>query len=216
MKRVAVILSGCGFKDGSEITEAISSLVAITEFGATYEIFAPDIRVQTTDHLNGSSQGERNALHEAARIARGKIKDVKSLDPKKFDALFFPGGYGAALYLCNWVKVGSQCEVLPSVKGTVEAFYKESKPIGAVCIAPVILAKVLGSRGITVTIGDDKETAAEIAKTGAQHENCSVTDYVTDREHKIVTSPAYMYGDAKPCDVFTGVRGAVKELVEMA
>lgn len=103
----------------------------------------------------------------------------------------------------------------PEVEKTIKAFYSQSKPIGAICIAPALIARVLGEHGVTVTIGNDKETAQEIGKTGAQHVECAVDDYVTDRERKVITTPAYMY-DAKPNQVFTGVRKAIKELVEMA
>lgn len=216
MKRVAVVLSGCGFKDGSEIIEAVSTLITLSELGADYKIFAPDIDFTPTNHLTGKDEPTRNVLSESARIARGEIENLNKLNTNDFDALAFPGGFGAALRLCSWGQEGSQCSVVPEVENVIKAFYKEGKPIAAVCIAPALVARVLGSEGITVTIGNDKDTAAEIEKTGARHENCPVDDYVTDREHKIITSPAYMYGDEKPHRVFTGVRKALKELVEMA
>lgn len=216
MKKVAVILSGCGFKDGAEITESVSTLIALSDLGVDYQVFAPDAKAPSTNHLTGTPQESRNVLAEAARIARGKIKNVKELDPAAYDALVFPGGHGAATVLCGFAKAGAKCDVFPEIKKTIEEFYSQEKPIGAICIAPALIARVLGERGITVTIGNDKETAAEIAKTGARHEICSVEDYVTDREHKIVTTPAYMYDEAKPNQVFKGIRGALKELVEMA
>lgn len=216
MKKVAVILSGCGFKDGAEITEAVSTLIALSDLGVAYQVFAPDAQVPSTNHLTGVPQESRNALAEAARIARGKIKNLKDLIPGDFDALVFPGGYGAATVLCGFGKTGAKCDVLPEIKQTIEEFYAQEKPIGGICIAPALIARVLGDRGITVTIGSDVATASEIAKTGARHENCAVEDYVTDREHKIVTTPAYMYDEAKPNQVFRGIRGALKELVEMA
>jgi enhancing lycopene biosynthesis protein 2 len=216
MKKVAVVLSGCGFKDGAEITESVSTLIALSDLGVDYQVFAPDTQVPSTNHLTGTPQEARNVLAESARIARGKIKNVKDLDPADYDALVFPGGYGAATVLCGFAKAGAKCDVNPEIKRTIEEFYAREKPIAAICIAPALIARVLGERGITVTIGNDKDTAAEIAKTGARHESCPVEDYVTDREHKIVTTPAYMYDDAKPNQVFKGIRGALKELVEMA
>lgn len=216
MKRVAVVLSGCGFKDGSEIIEAVSALITLSELGAEYKVFAPDIEFTATNHLTDKEESNRNVLSESARIARGDIEDIKKLRANDFDALAFPGGFGAALRLCSWVKEGAKCSVVPEVETVIKEFYKDGKPIAAVCIAPALIARVLGTEGITVTIGNDKDTASEIEKTGAHHENCPVDDYVTDREHKIVTSPAYMYGDEKPYRVFTGIRKALKELVEMA
>ncbi len=216
-KRVAVLLSGCGHKDGAEITEAVSTLIALTEAGAQYDIFAPDMDFSVNDPITSKPSGEsRNVMKEAARIARGKIQDLKDLKASRYDALALPGGFGAALHLCNWAKVGAKCEVHPEVERVVKEFYQAEKPIAAICIAPALIARVLGNKGLTLTIGNDAETAAEITKTGAVHENCAVTDFVTDREHRVITTPAYMYDDAKPFEVFTGVRKAIRELVEMA
>ncbi len=217
MKKVAVILSGCGHKDGTEITEAVSALIALSEAGATYQVFAPDQKYAVKDHISNQPTGEsRNALLETARIARGDVQPLEKLKAKDFDALAIPGGFGAALNLCTWAKDGANCEVDAQAERAINEFYMAEKPIAAICIAPVLLAKVLGEEGITVTTGDDKEVAAEIQKTGALHETCRVDDFITDRAHRIITTPAYMYGDAKPFEVFTGVRKAIRELVEMA
>lgn len=215
MKTVAVVLSGCGFKDGSEITEAISSLIALGNEKANYKCFAPILTATTTNHLTGADAPARDVLEESARIARGDIQDLKMLDESEFDAILFPGGYGAAKNLCTWAQKGAACTVLPEVEKAITAFFKASKPIGAICIAPVLIAKVLGKNNITVTIGNDKETAQEIEKTGAIHEDCPVDEYISDRNNKILTTPAYMY-ETKPHLVFVGISKMVKELVEMA
>lgn len=198
-KKLAVVLSGCGYKDGSEITEAVSLIVNLSQLGAAITFFAPE-----------------NRMTESARITRDQISDVKNLKADDFDALAFPGGFGAALHLCNWAEKGSKCEVNPSVAKAIRDFHSQSKPIGAICIAPVLLARVLGAEGVEVTIGNDSETAAEIEKTGARHVDCPVDDYVTDRTCKVITTPAYMYGKAHPHEVFNGISGLAKELMEMA
>lgn len=216
MKKIAVVLSGCGFQDGAEVTESVSALIALSELGAEYKVFAPDQEFSSKDHFSGANTGPRNIMHEAARIARGKIDALDTLNESDFDALVVPGGFGAALHLCNWAEKGAGCDVHPTVQFLIESFHKNSKPIGAICIAPALVAKVLGPHSVTVTIGDDAETAAEIEKTGAQHESCPVDDFITDRENKVITTPAYMYDNAAPHKVFTGIRGALKELVEMA
>lgn len=215
MKTVAVVLSGCGFKDGSEITEAISSLIALGNEKAKYVCFAPNVSSNSINHLNGNEAPARNILEESARIARGSIQDLKELNEADFDAILFPGGYGAAKNLCSWATKGSACTVLPEVEKAIIAFHKSGKPIGAICIAPALISKVLGKYHVTVTVGDDKETALEIKKTGAQHEVCPVDDYVSDREHKVLTTPAYMY-ETQPHLVFAGISKMIKELVEMA
>lgn len=216
-KKVALVLSGCGHKDGSEITEAVSAWVSLSEAGAEVRIFAPSVDFKVNDPFTAEPTSEtRNVLREAARIARGKVSDLRELKASEFDAIAFPGGMGAALNLCTWAREGAKCSVNPEVERVLNEFYKLEKPIGAICIAPALVARVLGSKGVTVTIGDDAETAAEIAKTGALHEECAVDDFVSDREHRVITTPAYMYGEASPAQVFTGIRKAMRELVEMA
>ena len=216
VKKIAVVLSGCGHKDGSEITEAVSTLIALSEMKAQYQLFAPDQVVAAVNHLTDAQEDSRNALNEAARIGRGKVKNLNTLKSANFDALIFPGGFGAAKVLCNFAQAGHKCEVLGEAERVINEFYKEEKPIAALCIAPALVARVLGHKGVTVTIGNDLATASEIKKTGAHHEDCAVGDYVTDREHHLITTPAYMYSQAQPHEVFYGIRRAIKELVEMA
>ena len=216
MKRIAVVLSGCGFQDGTEITEAVSGLITLSELGVQYEIFAPDIDFTAKNHLNGESLESRSVMAESARISRGDCKPLTDLKAENFDGILFPGGFGAALNLSNWAEKGAQCEIDKNVKHLLESFHADSKPIAALCIAPAVVAKVLGTHGVAVTIGQDKETAAEIEKTGASHVECAVTDFVTDRENKVITTPAYMYHDAKPHEVYAGVRKAILEFIEMS
>ena len=215
MKKIAVVLSGCGFKDGAEITESVSTLIALSKNNVDYQVFAPNTNFTATNHLTDDHGELRNALTESARISRGQSKDLTELKADDFDAVVFPGGFGAALYLCTWAKDGARCQVHSDAERIIKDFYSQSKPIGAICIAPVLIARVLGDKNISVTIGNDKETSQEIAKTGATHVECLVDDYVTDRESKVITTPAYMY-NAKPDQVFTGISKAIKELVEMA
>lgn len=217
MKKVAVILSGCGFLDGAEITEAISTLIAIGQNGAAYEVFAPNKDVAETNHLTQKPTGQkRNVLQEAARIARGEIQPLEQLKAKDFDALAFPGGFGAALHLCDFGEKGSGGHIDPQVARIVKEFSDSHKPIAAICIAPAIMALALGKKGVNVTIGEDAGTASELEKTGAKHQNCAVEQYVVDHSNKVITTPAYMYGSARPHQIFAGVSGAIAELIKMA
>lgn len=217
MKKIAVVLSGCGFQDGAEITEAVSTLIALSELGVEYRVFAPDLQAAAVNHLTGETGDKRGVMQESARISRGQVENLSHLRPQEFDGVAFPGGFGAALHLCDWAEKGSQCSVHAEAQRVIEGFYNAGKPIAALCIAPALVAKVLGGQGgVSLTIGNDSTTAEEIAKTGAQHVECAVDDFVSDRENKIITTPAYMYDNAKPYEVFTGVRKAIKELVEMA
>ncbi len=215
MKKIAVVLSGCGFKDGTEITEAVSTLISLSEAGVTATCFAPNQTFQVTAHSGPAATETRNVMVEAARISRGEIHDLKDLFEKDFDAVVFPGGFGAALNLSNWANVGAATKVNPDVERILREFHHASKPIGAICIAPTLVAKVFGKDAVNVTIGNDEATAREIEKTGAVHVNCAVDDYVSDRDHKVLTTPAYMY-EAKPHEVFKGINKMIRELVEMA
>ena len=216
MKKIAVILSGCGHRDGSEITEAVSLILALSELEANVEFFAPHLMVDAVNHLSGGVVlgDQRNILIESARITRGKSHDLAKLDPTHFDALIFVGGAGVVKNLSNWSTHGSECMVIPGVKKAIEHFYSLSKPIGAICIAPVLLARVLGEHHISLTIGNDAEAINEILKTGAKHVECKVTDIVVDKKHKIVTTPAYMF-EAPAHEVFKGIASLAKEIVSM-
>lgn len=216
MKKIAVVLSGCGHQDGAEVTETAGLLIALYQHGAEVHFFAPNIEFEVQNHITHKKTGEkRNLLQEAGRIARGEIQDIKALKAHDFDGLAFPGGSGAAKNLSTWSTHGSRCEVNPEVSRVIKEFHSESKPIAAICIAPTLVARVLGSENVEVTIGNDKETAEEINKTGARHVTCPVDDYVTDRTCKVITTPAYMC-KAKPHEVFRGIAGLAKELVEMS
>lgn len=217
MKKIAVLLTGCGHRDGSEITEVVSTLISLSEFGAHYQCFAPDLTIQSINHLTGQPDGnQRNAIAEAARIARGKVKPLTELNPSDFDGLAIPGGYGAALHFSDFASRGEEAKPLPIIKKIIEEFHKSSKPIAMICIAPYLAALVLGAHHPTVTLGEPGAAVTRVEKLGAHHEVCAAKDYVTDRENKIISSPAYMYDDSSPFDVYSGIRKAVRELVEMA
>lgn len=218
MKKIAIILAGCGHQDGAEITESVSLLLSFSELGAEYQVFALNEEFPVQNHQTQTldPNQKRNTLIESGRISRGKSKDLKELSSKDFDGLCFAGGFGVAKTLCNWATAQSKAELHPLVKKTISDFYNENKPIGAVCIAPVLLGLALGDKKVNLTLGNDLETAQEIEKTGAVHINCPVDDFITDRDCKVITTPAYMYDDAKPHLVYKGIRGLAKELVEMA
>lgn len=217
MKKIAVVLSGSGYLDGSEITEAVSTLICLSELGATVQCFAPDVDFQVVNHLDKSETSEkRNALVESARLARSEVKDIKLLNEKDFDAVVFPGGFGAAKTLSDWEKLGSEAYINKDVSRVIRKFHKAIKPIGAICISPVLVAKVLSEENVTVTVGNDEQTIGEIVKTGTNHSKCAVNDYISDRDHKVLTTPSYMFENATPAEVFTGIRRMLVELVEMS
>ncbi len=217
MKKIAIVLSGSGHQDGSEITETVSAIVNLSQLGAQLYFFAPNTELEEVNHLSGKKTGlKKNLLQESARIARGQVKDLKELRAKDFDGLVFPGGMGAAKNLSTFAMEGSRGKVDPEVKRVITEFHSESLPIAAICIAPAVMALVLGKHHVSVTIGSDREKAQEIEKTGAKHVDCPVDDFVTDRENKVISTPAYMFGDSKPHEVFKGISGCIREFFEMA
>lgn len=215
--KIAVVLAGCGFKDGSEIRESVLSLTALSQCGAEVSCFAPDIEIDEIDHLNFKPTGKkRSLLHEAARIARGEIKPLESASSKNFDALVLPGGFGVAVNLCSFATEGPQCKVVPSVEKFIDGFIAEKKPIGAICIAPALVAKVFQKHGgVKVTLGNDEGAAKAIEAMGAKHISAPVHESVVDADRKVVTTPAYMYGDAALKDIYRGIEKCIQQVVEM-
>jgi enhancing lycopene biosynthesis protein 2 len=213
--RIAVVLSGCGVQDGAEIHEAVLTLLAIDRQGAAYQCFAPNIaQHDVVDHLRGKTMAEsRNVLVEAARIARGKIRDLNEMRPAEFDGLIFPGGFGAAKNLSTFAFDGAGCTVEPSVEKAVRAMNDAGKPIGALCISPVILAKVLGK--VELTIGDDAGTAGAIETMGAKHRNRGHGEVVVDRVARVATTPCYML-DASIAQIAEGAHNVVAAVLELA
>jgi len=212
--RFAVILSGCGNKDGAEIHESVMTLWAIQKHGAGYQCFAPDIsQHHVLNFITGEEMPEsRNVLVESARIARGNIKNLKDYKAADYDGLIMPGGLGVAKNLSTFAFEGPGCSVNEEVARAIRETAAENKPIGALCIAPAIIAKVLGN--VTVTIGQDAGTEAALVRMGASHEKTSHGEIAIDREHKIVTTPCYML-EARVDQIGDGAENLVRALLDM-
>lgn len=214
MKKIAVILSGCGVYDGSEIHEATLSLLAISRQGASYEIFAPDIdQHHVVNHITGAEMNEtRNVLVESARIARGNIKDLKEFRADQFDGLLMPGGFGAAKNLSSWAFEGADSTVLPELEDALRAMVESGKPVGALCISPVILAKVFGK--VDLTIGEDESTVDALVSLGANHVYTTHGEVVVDADHNLVTTPCYML-DATIDQIYQGATNVVDAMLKL-
>ena len=194
MQRIGVVLSGCGVQDGSEIHEATLTLLALDRAGAAAVCLAPDKpQADVVNHVNGAAAREtRYVLAEAARIARGKIQSLADARAEELDGVILPGGFGAAKNLCDFAGRGAQCQVDPALERLLRAVHGRGKPIGAICIAPAILARVFGAEHPVLTIGDDHATASQLEAMGAVHRNAAVGEIVVDERLKLVTTPAYM------------------------
>lgn len=214
MKKIAVVLAGNGVYDGAEIHEATLTLLAIAQKGAEYQCFAPDInQAHVVNHITGEEMPEtRNVLVEAARIARGNIKALSEYQANDFDAIIFPGGFGAAKNLCTFAFDGPDCNVNKDVESAIRSTVVAEKPMGALCISPALIAKVLGD--VEVTIGQDQGTADAIETLGATHIKTSHGDIVVDKKYKVVSTPCYML-DATISQIAEGANNVVTKILEL-
>jgi enhancing lycopene biosynthesis protein 2 len=215
-KKIGVVLSGCGVRDGSEIQEAVFTLLAIDRNGAEYICMAPDMEFPEVNHLTSQETGaKRNVLVESARIARGNIRNVKDVRVEELDAVVFPGGFGAAKNLCNFATEGAAATIQPDVARLLREMAAARKPICAICIAPALIAATLGKEfKPTLTIGNEPGTAAAIRETGSVHAECPVTEFIVDVRNRIVSTPAYMLAN-RISEAAEGIEKAVKATIDL-
>lgn len=217
IKKIGVLLSGCGVMDGSEIHEATLTLYFLDKHGAEYVCMAPDKdQCDVVDHVTKKPAGEkRNVLREAARIARGDIRDVKTVSADEIDGIIIPGGFGAAKNLCTFATHGADCAVDEDVARLLRELHAKGKPIGALCIAPTLVARLFGpGHGVRVTIGNDAATSSLIQKMGASHAPAAFDTAVIDTRNKIVTTPCYMVARSIK-EVGAGAERVVEEILAM-
>jgi len=216
--KVGVLLSGSGVQDGSEIHESVLTALSLEKSRAEIVFMAPNIdQMHVMNHYTGQEMDEfRNVLVESARIARGNIKDLAEIRGEDLDALIIPGGLGVAKNLSDYAMSGSECSVNPDVYRLVVEMLISKKPIGAICIAPAMMSKILSEQNLSanLTVGSDAATSKDIEAMGSQHQNCPTKEVVVDVKNKIVSTPAYM--DAKSIsEVAEGIEKLVNEIVSM-
>jgi len=216
MKKIGVVLSGCGVYDGSEIHEAVLTLLALAQSGAEAICFAPDhLQTEVINHLNGEPiEQQRSVLQEAARITRGAIRPLQDSRAEELDGLIVVGGFGAAKNLSTFATQGADCSVDANLTALVKACHAEGKPLGFMCIAPVMLPKIFAFP-LRLTIGTDIDTAELLEEMGAEHVPCPVDDIVVDEEHKLVTTPAYMLA-TDIAEAATGINKLVARVLVLA
>lgn len=216
-KHIAIVLSGCGHLDGSEIHEATLTLLALSKAGATYQGVAPNRnQLHVVDHTKGevdASAEPRNILKEASRIVRGSIIDINNANIEDYDAVIFPGGFGAAKNLFDFAVKG---DASFTVQDDVVQFVKKAKaanlPIGFICVAPVMMPKLFENPELT--IGDNDDIASVIESLGATHHKKPVDEICIDKKNKVVSTPAYMLGE-NIYDVSKGIDKLVKQVLDM-
>ena len=218
MKKIGVLLSGCGVNDGAEIHESVITMLALDRAGVETVMMAPNIdQMHVVNHYTGQEMDEfRNVLVESSRIARGNIKDMAEVTGNDIDALIIPGGFGVVKNLCDYAMASSECSINPDVFRLVSEVHLLQKPIGAICIAPAMMAKILGEQdeSAEMTIGSDESTANDIKTMGSTHVTCPVTEMVVDKEKKIITTPAYMEAQSIK-EAAEGIEKLVVEILSM-
>jgi len=213
-KNIAVLLSGCGYLDGTEIHEATLTLLAIHKYGAQFTCFAPNKEQHhVINHLTGEEMADsRNVLVESARIARGNVDDLRHFSADNFDALLLPGGFGAAKNLSDFAFKGADCQIDPEVASAIRAMHEVGKPIGALCIAPALIAQIISD--VTVTIGQDRETAEALITMGAHHKATLHGEITVDTANKVVSTPCYML-ESRVDQIAEGADKVVQAVLEM-
>ena len=220
-KKIAVLLAGCGHLDGSEVREAVLTLLALDQHGAAFQCIAPNApQFHVINHITGEpvAGAKRNILEESSRIARlGQCLDLAQAKVADYDALVMPGGYGVAKNHCSFAFKGADADVRPDVAAFVRGFFDAKKPVGAICIAPALVALALHQAhdSAALTLGNDAGVAAAMRQLGQQHQNTpNAREIVIDEAHKLVTTPAYMFDDARLSDVFVGIERCVAEVLK--
>jgi len=218
-KKIALVLGGCGFLDGSEIRESVATLWALSTIGAEAHCFSPDkIQVDVIDALkNEPMMGvtPRNLLTEASRIARGKIRALEEIHANKFDGIIFPGGFGVAKNFCTFATQGANGTVAEDIAHVLDSFKIASKPIGAICISPALVAMTFKNKNFELTIGPASDASKAIESLGHRHFPTKANECHIDQKNKIVSTPAYMIENAPLHEIFDGIRKTVSAVVEM-
>ena len=214
MKNFAIVLSGCGVYDGAEIHEATLAMLAICQKGHSYQLFAPNIsQFHVINHLTGEEMPEtRNVLVEAARIARGKISDLTIFDVAEYDVLLFAGGFGVVKNLCDFAVKGNDYKVIEDVRKMIAVMHNAGKPVGAMCVSPILIADVL--YGAEITLGESCGASVAAEKHGAQHHITTHGEITVDKKNKVATTPCYML-DANIAQIAEGADNLVSELVKL-
>ena len=214
MKKVAVILAGCGTRDGSEINETVTLLLALDQHNIEYQAFAPDENQYEVDnHVTGQCTMEkRNMMVEAARIVRGNILPITKFNANDYDALLFPGGTGTAKNIFTYAIDGIDFKVNKEVEKAIKDIHAQGKPIGAMCIAPLMVAKVLGNVNVTMGSGNCRQ-AKELPMIGCKHTETTHGGVAIDKENKVYSTPCFML-DATLKDVYQGAWNLVEAMIK--
>ena len=195
MAKVALILAGCGYLDGSEIQETVLTILALEQLGVQWQGLALNKnQTHIVNHTNQTVQKEqqRNMIEESARITRGNIIDIEEADTDDYDAIIFPGGFGVAKNIFNFALVGDDTyKIDETLLKFTRAFYLANKPAGFICISPLIVPLIY-PKNTNITIGTDEDITNIVEKKGVKHIAKASMEICVDESSKVVTTPAYM------------------------
>ena len=223
--KTAILLSGSGVFDGSEIHESVMAMLALSQNKLEYICTAPDINQHhVINHINGEEiNQQRNILQESARIARGKIVSLSKLNLENISSLVIVGGFGAAKNLSDWAFKGTEGSVIEDVKNLILNFIENEKPIVSLCISPVLIAKSTEGTEFhpKLTLGSAKEkseyniqaTNDAIESIGSTAKNKCKSEICVDEKLKIISAPCYMM-DADIEDIYLNVKMAINRLYQ--
>lgn len=222
MLKVGVVLSGCGVQDGSDVAEAVLTLLALERGGAHIVALAPDAeQAQVVNHYTGQEERleGRNSLTESARIVRGKIQGLTEVSAHDIDALIIVGGMGAAKNLCTYVNDGARATANPDIARLIADLNGLGKPIGALGLAPVVVALALQNREVgtapVLTVGDDASVVLDLQAMGVEHTQTRVDQVCIDNANKIVSTSAFMLGQSAG-EIEPGINKLVEHVLGFA
>ena len=221
MLKVGLMLSGCGVQDGSEISEAVLTMLALEKAGVEIVAMAPDVeQAYVVNHYSGLEMREsaRSVLTESARITRGKIVSIQTVGAHGLDALILVGGFGAVKNLCTYATDLTGATVNPDVARLIQEMHGLGKPIGSMCIASMVVALALTGQKrstLTLTIGDDETAARNLGILGVTHLVTAVNEVCIDSANQVVSTPAFMLAQG-PMEAESGISRLVEEVVGMA
>jgi enhancing lycopene biosynthesis protein 2 len=228
-KRVAVILSGCGHRDGSDVAETMLAFLMLDRAGAKVICAAPDAEQrEVVDHLMdaaasaiatptaaATSSVPRNARVEAARLAPGEVLPLAALDPNRLEGLFIPSGRGVATLLSDYAEKGALCAVDPDLARVMKALLAAKKPMGFVGLAAVLAARVLGPvAGVRLTLGSKAVVAAKHAAVmGADVRPGAIDDVIADERARVYSTPGLEAEGARLAQVAKAIEKLARALV---
>jgi enhancing lycopene biosynthesis protein 2 len=219
MKNFGVLLSGCGFYDGSDIWEAVLIHLFLEEKGYNSQFISLNLSSKevVNHHTQESVSEKRNIFLESARIGLDQTKNIEEMDGEKIEGLVIAGGYGV---LQNFLETGPPARILNAqseVKRFIREIFRRKKPIGGCGLASLLIASSLQdivNTPLTLTLGNDAKLSDQLEKLGAIHVIAKLDEAIIDKEHNIVTTPGNL-GKHRIKEVASGIQNMILGVLEL-